>query len=159
MKINEVILKEQAEVEHTDGKTYKYTKDGWKFRSTFGWKVASQAKQDELNALAQKGVDGVDTDAEEAPEDGDAYELNAILDDATQFRFPHPKHQNEDVEVIVRRDGWYLNKLPKALRGQVPREKNRLYKVRQPANIAKLNQFYDRAAELGYVKEEPADAL
>jgi len=158
MKINEVILKEQTEVEHTDGKTYKYTNNGWQFRSTFGWKVANQAKQDELNALAQKGADGGDSaDAEEL--DGDAYELNAILDDSTQFRFPHPKHQNEDVEVIVRRDGWYLNKLPKALRGQVPREKNRLYKVRQPANIAKLNQFYDRAAELGYVKEEPADAL
>ena len=62
--------------------------------------------------------------------------------------------------IIVRSDGWYLNKLPKSLRGQVQRDKEtRLYKVKQPANIQKFNDYYDKAADQKLVIQEPSDLL
>jgi|TARA_R110000822_G_scaffold68404_20_gene166383 hypothetical protein len=87
-------------------------------------------------------------------------DVNATLDKATQYRFPHPLFRADAVDIIVRSDGWYLNKLPKSLRGQVQRDKEtRLYKVKQPANIQKFNDYYDKAADQKLVIQEPSDLL
>jgi hypothetical protein len=110
---------------------------------------------------AIQDVDSGEVDATKQTVSGNPnYDVNATLDNTTQYRFPHPLFRADDVDIIVRRDGWYLNKLPKSLRGQVQRDKEtRLYRVKQPANIQKFNDYYDKAADQGYVVQEPADVL
>lgn len=137
------------------GKWYRWLGNKWGVEVGFlsgRYKPAPEEMQQELNDLASGEID---TTGKTVPGD-----VNATLDNTTQYRFPHPLFRADDVDIIVRRDGWYLNKLPKSLRGQVQRDKEtRLYRVKQPANIQKFNDYYDKAADQGYVVEEPANVL
>jgi hypothetical protein len=141
------------------GNSYRWLGDKWGVEVGFlsgRYKPAPKEMQQELNDLASGEVD---TTGQATPGNPN-YDVNATLDNTTQYRFPHPLFRADDVDIIVRRDGWYLNKLPKSLRGQVQRDKEtRLYRVKQPANIQKFNDYYDKAADQGYVVQEPADVL
>tara|TARA_Y100000389_G_scaffold194973_1_gene225700 strand:+ start:298 stop:828 length:531 start_codon:yes stop_codon:yes gene_type:complete len=132
------------------GNSYRWLGDKWGVKVGAGrYEPAPKEMQQELNDLASGEGD--------TPGPSN---INATLDSTTQYRFPHPLFRADDVDIIVRRDGWYLNKLPKSLRGQVQRDKEtRLYRVKQPANIQKFNDYYDKAADQGYVVQEPADVL
>ncbi len=75
-----------------------------------------------------------------------------------QYRFADP--ENPTIDVIIRSTGYYLTKLPQELQGQVKRDRaTGLYPVQRPENIRKINQYYDRLADLGKVREEPVHAL
>lgn len=85
-------------------------------------------------------------------------DISKTLDPYTQYKFEHPDYPG--INVVVRRGKWYLDKLPSTLRGQVQRDKEtRMFPVLQPGNIRKFNQYYNDAADMGRVKEEPAVAL
>ena len=89
---------------------------------------------------------------------GPANDIKDTLDPEMQYRFPHPDYPG--TQIIVRSSGWYIDKLPVELRGQVRRDKTTgLYPVLQPNNIKKYNLFYNQAAENNQVREEPAAAL
>lgn len=139
------------------GESYRWLGNKWGVKVGAGrYEPAPEEMQQELNDLASGEVD---TTGKTVPGNPN-YDVNATLDNTTQYRFPHPLFRADDVDIIVRRDGWYLNKLPKSLRGQVQRDKEtRLYRVKQPANIQKFNDYYDKAADQGYVVQEPADVL
>jgi len=139
------------------GNSYRWLGDKWGVKvGARRYEPAPEEMQQELYDLASGKVD---TTGQTVPGNPN-YDVNATLDNTTQYRFPHPLFRADDVDIIVRRDGWYLNKLPKSLRGQVQRDKEtRLYRVKQPANIQKFNDYYDKAADQGYVVQEPADVL
>ena len=87
---------------------------------------------------------------------GPAEDIRSVIDADSQYKFPHPDYRDEGINIIVRKDGWFLDKLPAAMRGQVLRDKTtRLYPVLKSSNISKFNTFYNQAADLGRVKEEP----
>ena len=76
----------------------------------------------------------------------------------TQYRFPYPEEPT--IDVIIRQDGYYLTRLPKHLQGQVKKDsKTGLFPVKLSTSISKINKYYDQAAELGKVKEEPVHSL
>lgn len=88
------------------------------------------------------------------PED----DISKTLDPYTQYKFEHPDYPG--VNIIVRQGRWYIDRLPQQLRGQVQRDKEtKLFPVLQPSNIKKYNKYYNDAADMGKVKEEPAVAL
>lgn len=93
--------------------------------------------------------------------EGPAVNITQTVPDGMQYRFQHPEYWKDDVNVIIRQSGIYIDKLPKKLRGgQVRRDKETgLYKVDRSDNIAKLNNAYNTAADEGRVIEEPAGAL
>ena len=75
-----------------------------------------------------------------------------------QFRFKNP--ENPGTYIIIRQTGYYVDKLPQNLQGQVKRDKaTGLYPVLRAENIAKYNQYYDQAADAKAVIEEPVHAL
>ena len=81
-----------------------------------------------------------------------------LPDNETQYRFPYPEEPT--IDVIIRQDGYYLTRLPKHLQGQVKKDsKTGLFPVKLSTSISKINKYYDQAAELGKVKEEPVHAL
>ena len=85
-------------------------------------------------------------------------DIKDTLDDQTQYRFPHPIWPG--VDAIARKSGWYVTALPKDLKGMIKRDKTTgLYPVLNRANIAKLNDEYDKAADAGFVKVEPIHLL
>lgn len=87
-----------------------------------------------------------------------ATDISQTLDPYTQYKFEHPAYPG--VNIVVRQGKWYIDRLPTELRGQVPRDKaTKLFPVLQPANIKKYNKYYNDAADMGKVKEEPAVAL
>jgi hypothetical protein len=89
---------------------------------------------------------------------GPAADIKDTLDPEMQYRFPNPDYPG--TQIIVRNSGWYIDKLPVELRGQVRRDKTTgLYPVLQPNNIKKYNLYYNQAAENNQVREEPAAAL
>jgi hypothetical protein len=89
---------------------------------------------------------------------GPTSDIKDTLDTQMQYRFPNPEFPG--TQIIVRKSGWYLDKLPPELRGEVNVDKTtRLYPVLQTRRIALYNQYYNQAAELGKIKEEPASML
>ena len=132
------------------GESYRWLGNKWGVKVGAGrYEPAPEEMQQELNDLASGDVN--------APGPSD---INATLDSNTQYRFPHPLFRADDIDIIVRRDGWYLSKLPKSLRGRVQRDKEtRLYRVKQPRNIQKFNDYYDKAADSQQLIVEPTDSL
>lgn len=85
-------------------------------------------------------------------------DIKDTLDPNMQYRFPNPDYPG--TQIIVRNSGWYIDRLPQQLRGQIKRDSSTgLYPVLQPANIKKYNLYYNQAADAGKVKDEPAAAL
>jgi hypothetical protein len=74
-----------------------------------------------------------------------------------QFRFPNPE-PNANNNIIIRQDGYYVDRIPKSLVGRV-KKVNGLYPVQRQENIDKFNKYYDLQADRGLVKEEPIHAL
>ena len=137
------------------GNTYRWLGQQWGVKGPGGYSPASEEVQQQLNALIAPT-----TPADQPVQTGANFDLNSTLDDTTQYRFDHPEHRAEGISIIVRKDGWYVDKLPKGLRGQMQRDPaTRLYKVKQPKNIQKFNDYYNKAADAGRVIEEPADVL
>jgi hypothetical protein len=89
---------------------------------------------------------------------GPTADIKDTLEPGQQYRFPNPDYPG--TQIIVRDSGWYIDRLPQELRGQIKRDKlTGLYPVLKLANIKKYNQYYDQAAHAGKVKDEPAAAL
>lgn len=85
-------------------------------------------------------------------------DIKDTLKPGTQYRFPNPDYPG--TQIIVRDSGWYIDRLPPQLRGQIKRDSaTGLYPVLQPTNIKKYNLYYNQAADAGKVKDEPAAAL
>jgi hypothetical protein len=94
------------------------------------------------------------------PDSGPADDVKDIVAPDEQYRFSHPDYPGEGINIIVRNTGWYLDKLPQALRGRVKRDSaTRLYPVLQPNNIKKYNLYYNQAADANRVRHEPAHSL
>lgn len=109
-----------------------------------------QAVKEKINAQA-KTAGSTSTAGPES-------DISKTLDPYTQYKFEHPDYPG--VNIVVRQGKWYIDRLPPQLRGQVPRDKEtKLFPVLQPANIKKFNKYYNDAADMGKVKEEPAVAL
>ena len=101
-----------------------------------------------------------DQQAQQAQQDPNApaADIKDTLDANTQYRFPNPDYPG--VQIVVRNNGWFIDRLPPQLRGQIKRDSvTGLYPVLQPANIKKYNQYYNQAADAKRVREEPAAAL
>jgi hypothetical protein len=87
-----------------------------------------------------------------------ATDIKDTLELGTQYRFPNPEFPG--TQIIVRNSGWYLDRLPRELRGKVSIDKTtKLYPILQTARIQKYNLYYNQAAESGKIKEEPASML
>jgi len=143
------------------GNTVKWLGQQWgvKDPETGKFSVATQQIQNELNQLAttEKGKTA-DITPDLPSRDDELSDIRHSLDNFTQYKFAHPDY--EGINIVVRNDGWYLDKLPKELYGQVQRDKTtRLYPVRQPRNIKKFNDYYDQAADRKQVTQEPAFVL
>lgn len=83
---------------------------------------------------------------------------DTLPNDQTQYRFPWP--EDPTIDIIIRKSGYFMNKLPKELQGLVKKDKaSGLYPVLKADNIKKLNQYYDSMANRGRVREEPVHAL
>lgn len=107
-------------------------------------------------AMDNVGRPGVKTTATAGT--GPTDDIKDTLEPGQQYRFPNPDYPG--TQIIVRDSGWYIDRLPQQLRGQIKRDKSTgLYPVLQPANIKKYNQYYDQAAHAGKVRDEPAAAL
>jgi hypothetical protein len=112
---------------------------------------------DYLFAAYNSEMDSVTTTTA-APPSGPATDIKDTLAPEMQYRFPNPDYPG--TQIIVRNSGWYIDKLPVELRGQVRRDKTTgLYPVLKPNNIKQYNLYYNQAAENNRVKEEPAAAL
>jgi hypothetical protein len=75
----------------------------------------------------------------------------------SQYRFPNPE-PNANNNIIIRQDGYYVDRIPKQLIGRV-KKVNGLYPVQRQENIDKFNKYYDLQADRGLVREEPIHAL
>ena len=85
-------------------------------------------------------------------------DISKTLSPTTQYRFLHPEYPG--VEIIIRNSGYYLNRLPRSLTGMVKKDKDTgLYPVLRPENIRAINSYYNDAADMGRVVEEPVFAL
>ena len=117
-------------------------------------KQANQDQAEKTNAQHQQ----LSRELSATPDEEKVTDIKDTLDSGIQYRFANPDYPG--TQIIVRNTGWYIDKLPQQLRGQIRRDKNTgLYPVLQPANIKKYNLYYNQAADAGKVKEEPAAAL
>lgn len=83
-------------------------------------------------------------------------DISKTVPPGRQFRFQNPDFPGS--YIIIRQDGYFQDKIPKNLNGQI-KKVNGLYPVLRPDNIKKYNVYYDQAADAGRVKEEPVHAL
>ena len=83
-------------------------------------------------------------------------DITQLVPHGKQFRFLNPELPGS--YIIIRSDGYYQDKIPRNLTGQV-KKVNGLYPVLRLENIKKINQYYDEAADRGRVKEEPVHVL
>lgn len=90
--------------------------------------------------------------APSAPEE----DISKIVPAGKQFRFLNPELPGSF--IIIRQDGYWQDRIPKHLAGQV-KKVNGLYPVQREENIKKFNEFYNQAADTGKVIEEPVHAL
>jgi hypothetical protein len=89
---------------------------------------------------------------------GPEQDISKTLEPGQQYRFAFI--EDPTIDVIIRQNGYFLTKLPAALQGQVKRDRaTGLYPILRPANILKIQKYYNVAADQGRVKEEPAAAL
>ena len=101
----------------------------------------------DLNSPAEKKI-GPETD------------ISKIIEYGQQLSFPYP--EEEGIDVIIRRSGYYLTRVPQALATNPtvkPERKTGLVPVKNPTNIAKLNTYYDNAADAGNVTQSSEHAL
>lgn len=85
-------------------------------------------------------------------------DISKTLDNATQYKFLNPDYPG--TSIIIRQSGYYIDRLPKVLVGQVKKDpKTGLYPVLRPDTIKKYNAYYDQAADRGQIKQEPIHAL
>ncbi len=127
--------------------------------------VSQQAQaQAQVQAQAQQAQDqsaqtAPRTEPAEPPPNEPAVDIKDTLpDDQTQYRFAWP--EDPTIDIIIRKTGYFMNKLPQDLRGAVKKDRaTGLYPVLKADNIKKLNQYYDSLANRGRVKEEPVHAL
>lgn len=85
-------------------------------------------------------------------------DISQTLDNTTQYKFLNPDYPG--TSIIIRKSGYYIDRLPKVLVGQVKKDpKTGLYPVLRPDTIKKYNAYYDQAADRGQVKQEPIHAL
>ncbi len=114
-------------------------------------------QRQQQQAAAQKATDDA-AKATSTAGSGPESDISKTVEPGMQYRFQNP--ENPGGFIIVRQTGYYLDQLPRALQGQVKRDKaTGLYPVLRPANIKKINQYYDQASDAGSVVEEPAAAL
>lgn len=87
-----------------------------------------------------------------------ASDISSTVPAGMQYRFMHPEYPG--VEIVIRDNGYFLKQLPRSLAGLVKRDKaTGLYPILRADNIAKINNYYNAAADAGSVIEEPAAAL
>ena len=124
------------------------------------------AKGEKITPQEKAQADTIRAKLKQAPLPDDVVEPATAVDPETdisqtvpagkQFRF-----QNPDLPgtfIIIRQDGYFQDRISKNLAGQV-KKVNGLYPVLRPDNITKYNQYYNQAADMGQVREEPVHAL
>jgi hypothetical protein len=93
-----------------------------------------------------------------APAAGPARDIRQTLEPGKQYRFQNP--ENPGTFIIIRPDGYFVDKLPKQLIGTVKKDRiTGLFPVLRDENIQKYNSYYNQAADAGRVIEEPVHAL
>jgi len=126
-------------------------------------KTASAAAQAQQAQQAQPAQQDTQTAPRTEPVEPVAQEpamdiKDTLPDDQTQYRFSWP--EDPTIDIIIRKSGYFMNKLPQDLRGAVKKDRvTGLYPVLKADNIKKLNQYYDSLANRGRVREEPVHAL
>ena len=68
-----------------------------------------------------------------------------LPDDQSQFMFPD--QNDKTINIVIRKDGYFLTKLPQQFRGyKINKEPGtNLYRVTNPSIISQINQWYDEA--------------
>ena len=95
--------------------------------------------------------------APSTPTSGPTTDIRQTVPNGMQYKFPNPE-PNSNNNIIIRQDGYYVDRIPKQLVGRV-RKVNGLYPVLRQDNIDKFNKYYDLQADRGLVREEPVYAL
>jgi len=89
---------------------------------------------------------------------GPETDISRTVPAGMQYKFQNP--DNPGGFIIIRQTGYYVDSLPRNLKGQVRRDKaTGLYPVLRPSNIKKYNEYFDKAADAKAVIEEPVHAL
>lgn len=121
-------------------------------------KQTAKARQQALDAVEHQLPKADEPEPVAEPAAEPEPDISQTLDSYTQYRFRHPEYPG--IQIVIRQSGYYLDRLPKGLTGTVKKDKaTGLYPVLRQDNIRKYNQYYDVAADMGRVIEEPIAAL
>jgi carboxylesterase type B len=114
--------------------------------------AADKAKADAAAASAEAALDAAAASGKLRDPRED------LLGDDLQMIFPNTELPG--INVIVRQEGFFFDRLPANLRSQVRRDpKTRLYPVLKADNIERLTAMYDKARAAKKVITKPIAAL
>lgn len=133
---------QRAIIEKIDAVPVPTTLNGSSIKQYF--RSINEIRNSAIQDAPRQGLAGVMAPDARPASPAPAEDIKDTLPDGKQYRFPHPSYSG--VEIIIRKTGYYLTDLPAAYAGRVGKDKTGLYPVLRPANIQRIQSYYDKAA-------------
>lgn len=141
MKVNEIVT--ESVYDYFTKLGQQSTQAAWAKGGAEKYYADQRAKQTAAQADAQAQRDA---EAAAGVEQSGLRDARTDLpDDQSQFVFPD--QNDKTINIVIRKDGYFLTKLPQQFRGyKINKEPGtNLYRVTNPNIISQINQWYDEA--------------